>query len=353
MRTMSRNNKVPENLCDWMKSIENDDIKISSRIRLARNLRQYIFPNNAAGEQLEEVRKMINRVLETGEKNLLGYNMEDLSKLEKETMIERHLISREHSRKPLPSSTFINKEQTVSIMVNEEDHLRMQFIKSGEKLNEAWQEADEFDDFLEAELDYAFSSELGYLTSCPTNLGTGMRASVMLHLPGLYMTDKIDKLLGGVGKFGLTVRGIFGEGTEGEGSIFQLSNQVTLGMTEEDIIENLQSILRQVVEQEREARKNLMQENEYEIKDKIMRALGILKHAYKINNLEAVHFISLLMLGNYYEMFSDFSLDKLLELIVLTRPAHLQNYFAEKMDSTRRDILRARLIREKLSSFKL
>lgn len=351
---MKEDSKVPQNLCEWMQADRTeDDIIISSRVRLARNLREYSFPNRSQKKDLEKARNKINGVLEKGEKELIGFNMEDLSPLDKEALIERHLISREQSQISHPSSTFINERQTVSIMVNEEDHIRMQFIKPGEELYKAWEEADKFDNFLESELDFAFSAELGYLTACPTNLGTGMRASVMMHLPGLSMIDKIDKLLGGVGKFGLTVRGIFGEGTEAEGSIFQLSNQVTLGIGEEDIIENLHSILRQVVEQEKEARKNLLDNNEYEIKDKIMRALGILKHAYKINNLEAVHFISLLMLGDYYEMFSSFSRDKLMELIVLTRPAHLQINFEEKMDSTRRDILRARLIRDKLSSFKL
>ncbi len=351
---MKENSKVPQNLCAWMQSDNmDDDIIISSRIRLARNLNAYTFPNHAEDKELEDARNKINEVLENQERDLIGLNMEDLSSLDKEALIERHLISREQSKNSYPCSTFINDNQTVSIMINEEDHIRMQFIKSGEELFAAWEEADEFDNKLESELDFAFSPELGYLTACPTNLGTGMRASVMLHLPGLSMTDKIDKLLGGVGKFGLTVRGIFGEGTEGEGSIFQLSNQVTLGIGEEDIIENLHSILQQIVEQEKEERKNLLKNNEYEIKDKIMRALGVLKHAYKINNLEAVHFISLLMLGDYYEMFSNFSRKKLMELIVLTRPAHLQINFAEKMDTTRRDILRARMIRDKLSSFKL
>ncbi len=349
---MKGKRKIPDRLSGWVEAGEaSEDIIISSRVRLARNLGDYPFPNQAEKEDLFGVREEIASALEGCNDELDSYNMEELTPLEKEALIERHLISRAHSGSSRPCATHINSEQTLSIMVNEEDHLRMQFIDAGDKLDTLWERADSLDDLLEKNVDYAFSDEIGYLTACPTNVGTGMRASVMMHLPGLTMRDSIEKLLGGVGKFGLTVRGIFGEGTGAEGSIYQLSNQVTLGLSEEDILENLHSILSQVIAEEKRARQKLLAENEYEIKDKIMRAFGILKNGYKINNLEAVHFLSLLLLGNYYGLFKELTQKKILQLLITTRPAHLQLFFDEKMDPTRRDVLRASFLRDELAEF--
>ncbi len=349
---MKGSSRIPDRMCSWLIQPGNSDIVISSRIRLARNLSEFPFPGQSSQDEMQKIRREIASCAGDLKEDLTGYNMENLSSLERQAYMERHLISKNQSQNPRGSATFINEDQTISIMVNEEDHLRMQFLASGEQLSSIWKRADNFDDRMEEDLNFAFSGSCGYLTACPTNLGTGLRASLMLHLPGLSMTDNIEKLLGGVGKFGLAVRGIFGEGSEVEGSIFQLSNQVTLGVSEQDIIENLYSISRQVIEKEKEARENLLKSGEYEIKDRIMRAFGILKYAYKINKLETVHFVSLLLMGDYYGMFSDFSRDKLLELLVLTRPAHLQLYFDEKMNPERRKIFRAKLIKDKLSGFK-
>ncbi len=355
---MKSDTGIPDNLGEWLKGQPSDDIVISSRIRLARNLSEFNFPNRSSGPELEEVKNIVFSALndwqkQDGGKNLFHFDMEKLDELEREVLIERHLISRAQAENPAGSSTHIDKAQSLSLMVNEEDHLRMQFIKTGDGLEKAWEEADDFDDFLEEKLDYAFSSRLGYLTACPTNLGTGLRASVMLHLPGLNMTDEIGSLLGGVGKFGFTVRGIFGEGTDSEGSIYQLSNQVTLGYREEDIIDNLYGILHRIREKEIKARKMLEEERSGDIKNKIMRAFGILRHSYKVNYLESIHFTSLLLLGDYYQLFSEFDRDKLMELMILTRPAHLQLYSGDRNSTDSGEVRRAELIKESLSSFKI
>ena len=348
-RNFDAEGKIPGEVGNWLTGDGPDnDIVISSRIRLARNLVGMPFPNRAGKQVLEEIEDSVGEMLlEFGRTGLIRFDLEEMDQLEKQVLVERHLISRQQSQSLTGRAVYINREQTISIMVNEEDHLRLQFISPGQNLSPGWAEASSYDDLLDERLDFAFDRQYGYLTACPTNLGTGLRASVMLHLPGLSLAGSINKLLGSIGKFGLTFRGIYGEGSEAEGSIYQLSNQVTLGRSEEEIIDNLESILGQIKDHERQARNELINKQEFKIKDKIMRAYGILKHAYQIDSLEAVKLISLLLLGVYYDLVP-LERKKLLELLILTRPAHLQYCCSQEMTADQRDISRAELFRRGL-----
>ena len=342
--------RIPLKVGSWLTGEGPDkDIVISSRVRLARNLAGKPFPNRAGQRILAEIDEAVGEMLlEFGRTGLACLDLEELSPIERQVLVERHLISRQQSQSLTGRAAYINREQTISIMVNEEDHLRLQFISPGEDLRAGWNQASSYDDLLDERLDFAFDRRYGYLTACPTNLGTGLRASVMLHLPGLSLAGSIKKLLGSIGKFGLTFRGIYGEGSEAEGSIYQLSNQVTLGRSEEEIIDNLESILAQIKDHERRARDELLKNEEYKMKDRIMRAYGVLKHAYQIDSLEAVKLVSLLLLGVYYDLIP-LERKKLLELLILTRPAHLQYCCSQEMTAAQRDIKRAEVFRRGLS----
>jgi len=342
--------RIDLELGSWLKEEgKSSEVVISSRIRLARNLSSRPFPNRAQEEALKDIDDEIAEVLlEFGRTGLKRYNLAELNDLEKLTLVEKHLLSRQQSRESGGRSVYLNEEQTISIMSNEEDHLRMQFIAPGEELDTAWQEASSFDDLLDERLDFAFDRKYGYLTACPTNLGTGLRASVMLHLPGLSLAGSIKKLLGSIGKFGLTFRGLYGEGSEAEGSIYQLSNQVTLGRSEEEIIESLESVLGQIKSQEKKTRAEIMAEREAEIKDRIFRALGVLKHAYSLASMESVRLISLLLLGRCYGIIK-IEREKLFKLLIKTRPAHLQLLNGGSLPPEERDLKRAEIFRRELA----
>ncbi|GEM_PF-4818 len=342
--------KIPLEAGSWLTGEGPDkDIVISSRIRLARNLVGMPFPNRAGEQILEGIEDSVGEMLlEFGRTGLTRFDLEERDQLEKQVLVERHLISRQQSQSLTGRAVYINQEQSISIMVNEEDHLRLQFISPGQNLSPGWELASSYDDLLDERLDFAFDRQYGYLTACPTNIGTGLRASVMLHLPGLSLAGSIDKLLGSIGKFGLTFRGIYGEGSEAEGSIYQLSNQVTLGRSEEEIIDNLESILSQIKDHEHRAREELMRKQEFKMKDKIMRAYGTLKHAYQIDSMEAVKLISLLLLGVYYDLVP-LERRQLLELLIMTRTAHLQYCCSQEMTAAQRDVSRAELFRRELA----
>jgi protein arginine kinase len=262
--------------------------------------------------------------------------------------VERHLISREHAAKSSGSGLVLNKEESLCVMINEEDHLRMQALRPGLQLRQAWIAIDQADSELERKLDYAFSSELGYLTACPTNLGTGIRVSAMLHLPGLVLAEQITQIISSVNKLGLAVRGLYGEGTEALGNVFQVSNQMTLGEVETDIVERLNKVLLQIIEHEENARAVLLEKKPKIVYNHIGRAYGILANAHSITSKETMNLLSLMRLGVDLAEFPSADRALIDELFVVTQPAHLQKQFTEKLVAEERDLLRADMLRDRL-----
>lgn len=327
-------------------------IVLSSRIRLARNLQGIPFPNWAKPEDLKKVSFSVEDVLKKTELVSEGFilNLNSLSSIERQFLLERHLISVEHAQKEenKPKFLFINRDETVSIMINEEDHLRIQILFSGLQLRDAWQLINRIDSQLSEYLNYAFCERFGYLTSCPTNIGTGMRASVLVHLPALVKRQEINGLIKAISQLGLVVRGFYGEGTKSQASFFQISNQVTLGLTEEEIIDNIERICKQIVNQEEKARARLVNEDGYKIKDSVGRSYGTLKNGYIISSREAMSLLSEVRLGASLKLISEMELPLLNELLLLISPAHLQMMEGRKLDAFTRDIKRAALLRKRL-----
>ncbi len=328
-------------------------IVVSSRIRLARNLKSHAFPGWAKKAErlqiLEEVKPRVEDLREMDD--AFSEFLQDLSPLEKQVLVERHLISREHAAKGIGSAIVMNRKQSLSIMVNEEDHLRMQSMRPGLQLKATFKALDKVDTELEQKLDYAFSAKLGYLTACPTNVGTGMRASAMVHLPALVLSEDINKIIQAVNKIGLAVRGLYGEGTEAMGNLFQVSNQTTLGEKEEEIISRLNEVIERIIENEQNARQILLQKKPHTLFDQIGRAYGILTHAYSINSKEALNLLSFMKLGIDLSFFPEDCRVIVDELFIATQPAHLQLGSQQKLTAEERDALRARIIRDKLKAF--
>ena len=338
---------------DWMSGGTWHPIVISSRVRLARNLAKLPFPGWAKKSErvriLEEIKPEVDTL--PAIKDGFSEQLNELSATEKQVLVERHLISREHAAKGMGSAVVINPQQTVSIMINEEDHLRMQAISCGLELEKTFQLIDEIDTALEAQLDFAFDEELGYLTACPTNVGTGMRASAMVHLPGLVLSEQINQVVNSVNKIGLAVRGLYGEGTEAMGNLFQVSNQTTLGEKEDQIIGRLHKVIETLIQRETQARENLMATKRTTLMDQIGRAYGILTHAYSISSKEALNLISVLRLGIDLGFFPEEGRAIINELLMETQPAHLQNLSQQKLAAEERDHLRADIVRARLKNF--
>lgn len=327
------------------------DIVLSSRIRLARNLEGVPFPNRATKEQLanvvDELRKSINILGPNGKYMLI--EMEKLSPLERYVLVEKHIISPNYAQEPENRALVVSDDACISIMINEEDHLRIQSMTPGLSLDEAFTMADAIDDTLEAKHDFAFTEQMGYLTSCPTNLGTGLRASVMIHLPALVLTGQINRIINAATQLGLAVRGLYGEGSEAVGNIFQISNQQTLGYTEQEIIANLSSVVRQFVDQERSARNVLLSESQDVLTDRVWRAYGILRYARSISGKEALAMLSEVRLGIDLNIIAKVPAKIFNELLVTTRPNFLQKITGgTAVEPATRDKLRAQVIREKL-----
>lgn len=337
---------------EWLKgSGPNADIVMSSRIRLARNLAKYPFPHWANPAQLEGVLSDFERAYKDIDyfNGALYSRMKEFSGIDKQMLLERHLISREHIMNPEYKSVLISDREIISIMVNEEDHLRIQVLQSGFNIRDTWKLTDKIDDELDKRLDYAYSTDLGYYTCCPTNVGTGMRASCMVHLPCLVMTKQINQLLNAISKLGLTARGFFGEGTEAAGNFFQISNQVTLGHREEEIIDNLERMMRQVIDHENAARKSLLTNQRQLLDDKISRALGTLKSAHLMTSQEALVLLSEVRLGIDLGIIKGIDINMLNELIIQIQPAHLQKLEGKHLSADERDIKRAELIQSKFT----
>ena len=327
------------------------EIVMSSRIRLARNLADKTFPNRATLTEKKEFLKGMVVALKRIPRFQKGIvlKMNELSEIDRQFLVERNLISRELAVSGEGSAVAIDREQEVSVMINEEDHLRMQVLLSGFRLEECWDMVSSVDDDLSRELNYAFSSRLGYLTACPTNVGTGMRVSVMMHLPALILIKQIDQVTQAIVKLGLAVRGFYGEGTEVFVSMFQISNQVTLGKSESEIMSSLKKVITQVVRSEKNARKALLKSNAEVLHDKIGRAYGILTNAHLVTSREAIDLLSTLRIGVDLDIVGAIDRNAINELFILTQPAHLQKLKGCELDPNARDIERGSLLRNKLS----
>jgi protein arginine kinase len=327
-----------------------DRIVMSSRVRLARNLKEAAFPGWAKKPERVRVLEMIRPAVENlpEMKDSFSQSMDGLTTLDKQILVERHLISREHAAKSAGSGLVLNRDETLCFMINEEDHLRMQALRPGLQLRQAWGAIDQADSHLERKLEYAFTPDLGYLTACPTNIGTGIRVSAMLHLPGLVLAEQINPIIQSVNKLGLAVRGLYGEGTEALGNVFQVSNQMTLGETEGVIVERLEKVLAQIIEHEENARSTLIEKKPKMLFNHIGRAYGILANAHSISSKETMNLLSLMRLGVDVSLFPGVERSLVDELFILTQPAHLQKQHSEKLSAEERDLLRADMVRERL-----
>lgn len=354
---MKADNLLNSSFVRWMAADEGpeSDIVISSRVRLARNLDLIPFPQILDRESGKKSLQTIENAWKKStipnlrEMELLTFNQ--LTALERKMLVEKHLISPGHAESDESyRGVLTNQDGSLVIMINEEDHLRIQCFLPGLQLQECYRQAQQIDDDLEQHLNFAFDERRGYLTSCPTNVGTGMRASVMLHLPAIAISGQTSQIFHNIAQLGMTVRGIYGEGTEVIGNFFQLSNQVTLGQTEEDIINNLTGITERITEQERLLRERLKEDMQYQLEDRVGRAYGILSSARVMNSNEAMALLSDVRLGVDLGILARIKPFALNELVIAIRPAHLQKKAGKEMDAFHRDIKRAEVIKERLAA---
>jgi len=328
---------------------------ISSRIRLARNLAGSVFPGQAPLDERRRVFERLANILSEPDMlpDVAVLPLDDLSPVDREMLHERRLISREMVVKNSACGLVVSAKQRIAVMINEEDHLRMQILRPGLNLLKAWKILDRLDSELERHVKYAFSPELGYLTSCPSNVGTGLRASVMLHLPGLKLMNEIDRVVKGMNRMGLAVRGMFGEGSQDYSSMYQISNQTTLGMTEEDTLRRVLDIAETLVDIERNARLRLIGQRRVFVEDYISRAVGIVRHSKIMSSGEALDLLSAIHLGLDFKMVTGVSLSRINELILLVQPGHMQKRAGRQLTVEERDMLRSLLVHERLQSVKL
>ncbi|MFA5146183.1 MAG: protein arginine kinase [Candidatus Omnitrophota bacterium] len=336
---------------EWLRGTgPNQEIVMSSRTRLARNIGKLSFSHWADKRQLMEILELSEEAVRSNPflKSALFLRLKDLSEIDRLFLVERHLMSPEHAKDVEYKALVIDPKEVVSIMVNEEDHLRIQVLKSGLDLKDAWRVIDEIDTELSKSLHFAYSPRWGYLTACPTNVGTGLRGTVMLHLPALVFTGQINKVLQATAKLGLNIRGLYGEGTEASGNIFQVSNQSSMGMSEEELIDNIDRIISQIISREDLTRKNILMKNKEELSDRVWRAYGTLKNAHIISSEETIALLSAIRLGVDLGIVKNLNRKMLNELFIMTQPAHLQKLEGKVLTSHERDVKRAELIREKL-----
>jgi protein arginine kinase len=330
---------------------EESSVVLSTRIRLARNIAGFKFPNSASTETREKLLEYFDSAMDKSE--FLGqgefYRTTGMDRTNSSFLVERHLISPTMLDHLESSGVFIAPSEKVSIMVNEEDHLRIQAITAGLEMDRTMELAGQYDNEVGRLLEYDYDSDFGFLTACPTNVGTGLRASVLIHLPGLVLTRDIDKIIQKITKMGLAVRGFYGEGTDVLGNLFQISNQTTLGQSESDILEAIERAARIIISDEAAARGRLKEEAYDQICDKIWRAYGILKHARVLSSEEVMNLLSAVRLGLAMNILKELNVETINDILLLSQPAHLMKYYREEMDADRRDIVRAEMVREKLA----
>lgn len=337
---------------NWLKCDDNpDNLVISSRIRLARNIKNEPFPDSLNENKARElVGKVEDAFFKTShmQDEFKSIHLWDYDKTYNRSFIEKHLVSNKLIDNKNKSAFIVNKDETVSIMINEEDHIRLQCISSGFNLEEILDYSNKFDDLLEEKIEYAFDEKLGYLTACPTNVGTGLRASVMMHLPALTMNNQINGVLNALTQVGMTIRGLYGEGSGAYSNLYQISNQITLGISEEDILSNLKAVVNQLVNQEKLSRDQAKKKYNYELEDKIFRSLGILKSARVIDSKECLKLLSNIRMGIEMGIINNINKNVLNDLLVNTQSATLSIIYDNKLTGRDLDIKRADYIREKL-----
>lgn len=336
---------------EWLKGEgPESNIAISTRIRVARNVKGHLFFNRADEKQRQKTHNAVVSAIKQSEylKNAMFLKIKDTSALEKQFLVERHLMSKEHMKDVQHKGLVVEEKEIVSVMINEEDHLRLQVMHSGFDIMDTWRTLDAIDTELEKLLAFDYSDRYGYLTSCPTNTGTGLRASVMLHLSALTMTGQIENVSEAISKLGLTIRGFYGEGTEALGDFFQISNQVSLGHSELDITDNLERIIKKIIAREVSTREEILDKRKEEASDAIFRSYGTLKSARIITSNESIKLLSAVRLGVALGLIDHLDMIKVNEVLLLTQPAHLQKIYGEDLGPYERDIKRAELLREKL-----
>jgi protein arginine kinase len=344
--------QISDHASEWLRGGgPQSDIVISSRVRLARNIAGFPFVLKASEHQRHElVDKCHEQIINSGvAEKMLWVDLRQSPKLDRQLLLERHLISRQHSVTDAPRGVVLSLDESFAVMVNEEDHLRIQVIRSGMQLDEVYRQAEQIDDALESSLDYAFSNRFGYLTACPTNVGTGIRVSVMLHLPALKLTGEIEKVRRAARDMHLAVRGYHGEGTEAVGDLYQISNQTTLGRSEAEILEDFRGqIIPQIIEYEQTARQTLANQRPALLDDRIYRAWGVLSNARMLASDETLFLLSHLRLGVSMGRIEQVNPATINELFVLTQPAHLQRIFKRPLNGAERREYRARFVRQRL-----
>jgi protein arginine kinase len=336
---------------EWLRgSGPESDIVISSRIRLARNFADFPFIRRCSEQDRTNVESQLRAAIQ-GEKswaNLTYIDVNTLDDVDRQFLVERQLISREHAESSGARAVAIDPDEQFSLMINEEDHLRIQVMKSGLDLPAAWKQVDQIDDLLEKSIAFAFHRSLGYLTACPTNVGTGMRVSVMLHLPALVITRQIDKVFRSLQKISLAVRGLYGEGSQAMGDFYQISNQITLGRNEEELITQINEVIPVMIDYERKARQFLITESHEDLHDRVSRAYGILCTAKTISSEETMHLLSSLRMGINLGLIDDLEIPVINKLFIHTQPAHLQKLRGTLLDTADRNAERAHYLQQHL-----
>ncbi len=336
----------------WLNcSAPDSDVVLSSRIRLARNIGNVPFPNHAKPEALEEVLNKVEEAYPSVDflKEAVFFDMGQLSGIEQHILAERHVISPEFVEKSLPEGLILNKRGGCSVMINEEDHLRIQALDSGFQPEKLWDFVEHIDRQMSSVIEYAFSDEFGFLTACPTNTGTGLRVSLFVYLPALSITEKLKNVLREKPPSGLAVRGFYGEGSDVVGDIYQISNQFTLGWTEWRIIEDIEECARKIIDQERLARQEILEDDRAHLEDRVFRAIGVVERAKIISSLEFIELFASLKLGILTGLISDIDQQALNELLVKSQPAHIQQMAGSPLTPLERDIFRADFIRKRLN----
>ncbi len=337
---------------EWLRGTgPESDIVISSRIRLARNLAPFPFLTRADDQARLEIESQLRTQLDRLpiDGHLTYVNVASLASLDKQFLVERQLISREHAETHGSRGVGIGDQENISLMINEEDHLRLQVLRSGFALDSCWQEINRIDDALEEHVAFAFHDRLGYLTACPTNVGTGIRVSVMLHLPALVLTKEIQKVFQAMQKMRLAVRGLYGEGSQAMGDFYQISNQVTLGKSEQQIISSIQEVVTGIIAYERRVRDALVKDNRERLHDQVSRAYGILRSAQTITSEETMHLLSSVRMGINIGLVDGLEIPTVNELFIQTQPAHLQKLHKEQLESAERNVARASYLRSRLT----
>ena len=339
----------------WMQGTGPEaEFVISTRVRLARNVCNIPFSSLASDNQLESIFKLVEKIFLEQQDKLVGFrflNIHALTPIYRQVLVEKHLISPLLTKETNCRALAVSDDEMISVMVNEEDHFRIQCILPGLQLEQAWSQASRYDDFLESQVDFAFHEDIGFLTACPTNVGTGLRVSVMLHLPALVITKRINHILAAVNQVSLAVRGLYGEGTEMLGNLFQISNQITLGQSEEEIWQNLYGVTRQLIDQEKKAREQLLNEGREKLADRAGRAFGVLLHARLLSSQETMQLLSDVRLGVDLGLIKKIPLKVLNELLVVTRPGCLQYLKGRPLNVYERDLERAVQVRKILQDY--